>query len=146
MMAASVAFGICAGGVVEKPRAKGRVLIVAGEDRRDDHIRRLKALGAHLQQDHGIDSDDDGMLTLLPLEGRRMPHFAPKADGYTVTDERVAFADMIKTGGFRLVVIDPLRMFHDCTESDGPGMDGFARWLVTVAMSARCASEKRCSY
>jgi RecA-family ATPase len=67
MMAASVAFGISAGGVVDKPRAAGRVLIVAGEDRRDDHMRRLKALGEYLRQGHGIDGDDDGKLTLLPL-------------------------------------------------------------------------------
>jgi RecA-family ATPase len=140
LMAASVAYGISAGGVVDKPRGRGRVLIVAGEDRRDDHIRRLKALGEYLQHEHRIDSDDDGMLTLLPLEGRRMPFYAPQAGGgYTVTDEGTAFAAMVKDEGYRLVVLDPLRMFHDCVESDGPGMDGFARWLVTVAMAAQCA-------
>jgi len=139
MMAASVAFGISAGGVVDKPRAAGRVLMICGEDRRDDHIRRLKALGEYLRQEHRIDSDDDGMLTLLPLEGHRMPLYAPQPNGYAVTSEGIKFADMIKTGGYRLVILDPLRMFHDCVESDGPGMDGFARWLVTVAMAAHCA-------
>lgn len=35
----------------------------------------------------------------------------------------------------RLVIVDPLRMFHDLGESDGAGMDFFARWLVSVAMA-----------
>jgi RecA-family ATPase len=139
MMAASVAYGISAGGVVDKPRAAGRVLIVAGEDRRDDHIRRLKSLGAHLRKEHGIGSDDDGMIALLPLAGRRIPLFAPLPGGYAVTDEGEAFANTIKQGGWRLVIIDPLRMFHDITETDGPGMDALARWLVTIAMVAGCA-------
>jgi hypothetical protein len=140
MMAASVAYGISAGGVVEKPRSKGRVLIVAGEDRRTDHIRRMKALGEYLRLEHGIDSDDEGMLTLLPLEGQRMRLYAPiPGGGYSVTPTGENFAEMVKRGGYRLAVLDPLRMFHDCVESDGPGMDGFARWLVTVAMAAQCA-------
>lgn len=137
-MAASVAYGVPACGVVDAPRTTGRVLYIAGEDRRDDHIRRLQRLAAHLRMEHGITGDDDAMLTIWPLLGQRMPLFAPTGDGcaaVTPTGER--FAEAI--AGYRLVIIDPKRMMHNCNENDGPAMDGFARWLVTVAMRNECA-------
>ncbi len=136
-MGASVAYGVPACGVVDAPRSTGRVLYVAGEDRRDDHIRRLKRLAAHLKTEHGISGDDDAMLTLWPLLGQRMPLFAPLGDGFKMTPLGEHFAAAI--AGYRLVVLDPMRMMHDCEESKGPAMDGFARWLVTVAIQNQCA-------
>lgn len=48
-MGASVAFGASACGVVDAPRA-GSVLYIAGEDRDEDHLRRMQRLEIHLQE------------------------------------------------------------------------------------------------
>lgn len=130
-MSASVAYGVSAAGVVDAPRHSGRVLYVAGEDRRDDHIRRLRRLAEHLRLEHGITAYDD-QLTVWPLEVRRLPLVVPAGGGYSVTPLGRQLADAL--ADYRLVVLDPLRMMHDCQESDGPGMDFHARWLVNVAM------------
>lgn len=122
------------------PGSGGKVLYIAAEDREADHGRRLQALARHVQLHDGlrIEEDDDG-LTVLPLQGRRIPLVRRNASRdrdaapYLVTAEGAAWAADIKA--YRLVIIDPLRAFHDLDESDGAGMDFLVRWLVSVAMA-----------
>lgn len=128
-LGASVAYQVAACGVVDAPRHGGRVLYIAGEDRRNDHIRRLKRLGEHLRMEHRINtSEDEERLIILPFEGKRKPLMTPAG----VTPAGELFAEAV--AGFRFVVLDPLRMMHDLQENDGPSMDMLARWFVTIAM------------
>lgn len=131
-MGAGVAYGVPACGVVDAPQHAGRVLYIAGEDRRDDHIRRLKRLGEHLRVDYRIAVGEEDRLTIWPLLGKRMPLVEKNGNGFSITPFGKMFAGAISI--YRLVILDPLRMFHNLDESDGPGMDFFGRWLVTIAM------------
>lgn len=132
-LAASVAAGVGLAGLCADP-PRGRVLYLAGEDRSDDHRRRLCILGDYVRREYrGADSRVADHLTIQPLEGRRMPLFqGEQSAGYRETTQGRAFKSMIKD--YHLVILDPLRMFHDLQENDGVGMDKLVRWLVTVAM------------
>ncbi|OIQ86948.1 regulatory protein RepA [mine drainage metagenome] len=127
------------GGVFEVPPGPGgKVLYIAVEDRYEDHGRRLQALARHVQTHESVYvTDDDDGLTVLALEGRRLPLVRSTARGaaqpYVATDVGQAWAEAIRD--YRLVILDPLRACHDLEESDGAGMDYLVRWLVTVAMT-----------
>ncbi|MDE2326176.1 MAG: AAA family ATPase [Betaproteobacteria bacterium] len=127
------------GGVFEVPAGPGRkVLHVAVEDRYEDHGRRLQALARHVQAHEAVYvTDDDDGLTVLALEGRRLPLVRSTArdaaQPYVVTEVGQAWVDAIRD--YSLVILDPLRACHDLEESDGAGMDYLVRWLVTVAMT-----------
>lgn len=121
------------------PGVGGKVLYISVEDREADHGRRLQALARHVQlHDALCIEDSDDALTVLPLQGRRIPlvrrnSMRVTAAPYVLTDEAEALVNDIK--GYRLVIVDPLRAFHDLDESDGAGMDFLIRWLVSVAMA-----------
>lgn len=134
--AASVAYGRpLLQGVWDVPEGvTGHALCIFVEDREADHGRRLKALAQHcmaLREIPYVDKEDD-MLTVWCMQGQRMPLVQRAGDGYALTPLAEAFAQAI--ADYRLVVLDPLRAFHDLDESDGAGLDFLARWLVTVAM------------
>jgi RecA-family ATPase len=76
--------------------------------------------------------DDEDCVTIWCLQGQRMPLVQKSGDGYALTPLAAEFAKEI--ADYRLVVLDPLRAFHDLDENDGAGLDFLARWLVTVAM------------
>lgn len=127
------------GGVFEVPPGPGgKVLYIAVEDRYEDHGRRLQALAKHVQLRDGVSiADDDDSLTLLALQGRRLPLVRPdrRRDApapYFVTNEGQDWAGALSE--YRFVIIDPLRAFHDLDESDGAALDFLVRWLVSVAM------------
>lgn len=138
-MAVAKGRGSVAGGMWDVPAASGQVLYIAVEDREADYGRRLQKLTASCVEAGEIrqpDPDDDD-LTIWPLQGRRMSLVQPTQGKaaiapYRVTAEGEDFADAV--AGHRLVVIDPLRAFHDLQEADGAGMDFLIRWLVSVAM------------
>ncbi len=128
------------GGMFDVPPGPGgKVLYIAVEDRERDHGSRIKKLVEHARLHDGLRVDeDDDRLTVLPLQGRRLPLFCKAGTSrgvtrYEPTDIGRRWADDIKD--YRLVIIDPLRAFHDLDEADGTGMDSLARWLVTVAMA-----------
>jgi len=130
-MAATVATGISVGGVFDSPRATGKTLIIAGEDRHADHGRRAKKIGQWLTT-KGVD-EDEVAVEIQALAGLRFPLMAAGRGGEAMEKTGMkALADATK--GYRLVIIDPLRMFHGLNESDGPGMDALARSLVRIAM------------
>lgn len=134
----SVGYGISACGMFDVPTGRsGRAIYFAVEDRRADHGRRLAAIVRHIKKSEQIDGDDD-TLTLVPMEGRRLPLVLPnpsRSDArgpYIVAEAGEAWAKYVED--YRLVIIDPLRAFHDMQESDGAAMDFLVRWLVSVAM------------
>lgn len=132
--AATVAYGESICGIFPAPERTGRVLYVAGEDRRADHGRRLAWLAGHMQQGHKMPvPEEDDRLIVWPLEGRRQPLVRLEQGEYLITEIGHEFAEAIRD--YRLVIMDPMRMFHDLGEGDGPGMDTLVRWLVTVAMA-----------
>ncbi|SBP88938.1 AAA family ATPase [Thiomonas delicata] len=123
------------GGMWNVPRTAAKVIYFAVEDRLTDHGRRLQWLGRHARMFDGLHiEDEDDSVTLMPTEGERIPlvEREGKPGQYAVTPIGKEWAEHIKP--YRLVVIDPLRAFHGLEESDGAGMDFFARWLVSVAM------------
>jgi len=133
----SVAVGksVC-NGMWDVPRGvTGRVLMFCVEDREADHGRRMSALVKHcrLAGEIGQIEDDDDSLTLIPLQGHRLALVQKSGDRYQVTAEGWAWAKQIQD--YRLVIVDPLRAFHDLDESDGAGMDFLVRWLVSAAMT-----------
>ncbi len=131
-IAATVGLGISAGKIFTPGRHTRKVLIITGEDRRDDHGRRLKALYKQLEKDGVVVRDDDDSVTLLPLTGKRKPLIEKSGEGYRTTPHAEIFKQQLKEYG--LTFVDPLRMFHDLQENDGPGMDFLIRWFVETAM------------
>ncbi|MFZ5489641.1 MAG: AAA family ATPase [Pseudomonadota bacterium] len=126
---------IC-GGMWDVPQGvAGRVLMFAVEDREADHGRRLAATAKHCRMEGEIGQieEDDDSLTLIPLLGQRLALVQKSGDKYQVTAAGEAWAKQIQ--GYRLVIIDPLRAFHNLDESDGAGMDFLVRWLVSIAMT-----------
>lgn len=129
-LAASVSHGVSVGGIFAAPPARRRALYLAGEDRDSDHQRRMQTLARRMRQD-GVRSLD-GVLDVRPLHGQRMPLLEKTRDGYAKTGWAMRFAR--EAAGYDLIIIDPLRMFHDLDESDGPGMDMLVRMLVEIAI------------
>ncbi|CQR44899.1 hypothetical protein THICB3560264 [Thiomonas sp. CB3] len=120
-------------GIFDAPKCSGRVLYFAGEDRREDYGIRIAAIAAHTRLHDGIQLERfECDFELLPMRGTRLPLVRKAGDGYELTDTARWFAQ--RSEGYVMVVIDPMRMFHDLDESDGPGMDFFVRWLVSMAM------------
>lgn len=129
----TVATGKSVCGIFDAPRHSGRVIYFAGEDRRADYGIRLSSIAAHSRLHDGIDlSKIEDDFELLPMLGQRLPLVSKRGDGYEVTDNGRWFAERCRAR--RMVIIDPLRMFHNLEESDGPGMDFLVRWLVSTAM------------
>lgn len=127
------------GGMWDVPAgAGGPALYIAVEDRTRDHGARLQKIvreAMHLREIGAPPADDDADLVVWPLHGKRMSLVTPTPNGpsrYGVTEAGERFAQSV--AGYRLVVIDPLRAFHDLDEGDGAGLDFLARWLVSVAM------------
>lgn len=128
------------GGLWDVPHGvAGPVLYIAVEDREADHGRRLQRLVGHCVQagEIGPSGLEDDSLVLWSLEGRRLPLVAPTQGKaamarFDVTPMGAEFAGAIQD--HRLVIVDPLRAFHDLDESDGAGMDFLVRWLVSVAI------------
>jgi hypothetical protein len=134
--AVSVAYGkaACGGAFEITDSSRGPVVYFAVEDREADHGRRLAALARHVATHDQMRIDDgDDLLTIIMLEGKRQPLVTSTAGKCSITQYGKAWAKAV--ADYRLVIIDPLRAFHDLQESDGQAMDFLIRWLVTVAMT-----------
>ncbi|HUX82050.1 MAG TPA: AAA family ATPase [Halothiobacillus sp.] len=138
MAGLTVATGVSVGGIFGPPDSDmvGKAIYFAGEDRLNDHAGRLQFIIQDIKQDGvNIDDPDDDRMKIVVMEGARKPLVAPgnlDEPRYIVTREGRKFEEEI--AGHRLVVLDPLRMFHDLEEVDGVGMDYLIRYLVSVAM------------
>jgi len=115
----------------------GHVLYIAVEDREADFGRRVQALDRKFVQlgEITVPQEDDDSLTIEAREGLRMNlvTLSGKDQRFTLTKEGEKFQQNIQD--YRLVILDPLRSFHDLEEHNGAGMDFLIRWLVTVAMN-----------
>lgn len=132
----TIASGQSIGGIFPATGRPGKALYIAGEDRQADHVRRLQSV-AKAARESGIDASN-AQLDLVTLAGERMPLLACTAGGeYVKTTDYYRFLRM--TENYDLVIIDPLRMFHDIPENDGVGMDKLVRLLVSTAMHNRQA-------
>lgn len=130
-LAASVAHGVSVGGIFDVPLVRRRALYLAGEDGDSDHLRRMQSL-ARLMRSNGLRALD-GVLDMRPLHGQRMPLLEKTRDGgYAKTAMAMRFARQIAS--YDIVIIDPLRMFHNVEEIDGVGMDILVRWLVDITI------------
>lgn len=129
-LAASVALGMSVGGIFDVPPTRQRALYIAGEDMDADHLRRMQTLSRMLKES-GI-RDIKSELDVRPLLGKRRPLLTKTRDGYAKTPAAARFAQQVK--GYDIVILDPLRMFHDIEENDGVGMDILVRMLVDIAM------------
>lgn len=125
--ALTVATGTSPGGIWTPPKEPGAVRYFAGEDRVCRHAQRTQAL---IRKGRILLAADDQRLRLYPLEGRRLPLM--DKDGHP-TAMGGRFAELV--AGYRLVILDPLRMYHDAEESHGASMDALARFLVDVAIT-----------
>lgn len=134
----TIATGRSVCNVFDAPKHSGHVLYFCGEDRLADHGRRLARLARHVADHDGIQiSEDDDRLSLVALEGKRVPllrqpDFAERSQGIAAVQDASAFKQAI--AGYRAVFLDPLRMFHDLNESDGTAMDQLVRMLVQIAI------------
>ncbi len=123
------------GGMWGVPKANGKVIYFAVEDREADHGRRLNWLANHACKFDSFHFDDeDDSVTLIPTLGVRVPlvERGDKPGQYRVTETGHEWSKYIHE--YRLVIIDPLRAFHGLEEGDGAGLDFLVRWLVSVAM------------
>lgn len=139
----AVAKGVSAlGGMWNVPQVSGKVLYVAVEDRPRDHGERLQKIAqqAQILNEVSLPSEDqeDDTITVWPLAGQRVPLARPSKEPgnrYEFTNLATWFEKSIV--GYHMVIIDPLRSFHDLDEVDGAGMDFLARGLVSMAMRNR---------
>lgn len=137
-MAVAVACGLpVAGGAIPAPATTGRVVYVSGEDGIDHIHRRLLALrGAMIDDRRAREKYDAGLdhLDLVALDGERYPllRAGRQDDEPQADDERIEALRAVAEGA-RLVIIDPLVMFHSVGENDNGHMDHLARLLIRTA-------------
>jgi RecA-family ATPase len=142
-MAVAVACGLpVAGGAIPAPEATGRVVIISGEDDIDHIHRRLRTLRAAIAAEPGacgreaVQRYDAGMdrLDLVALDGERMPLMrAGRQDDEPRECAEATDALVQACTGARLIIIDPLVMFHSIAEGDNGHMDHLARLLIRIA-------------
>ncbi|MHB1301350.1 MAG: AAA family ATPase [Burkholderiales bacterium] len=122
IIAATVATGKSVNDVFQPPKIAGRVLMIKGEDRLDDHGRRLQSLARRA----GIIECD---IEVISLHGERKPIIRRGNFGIETT-EHFEWLNEISQG-FRMSIIDPLIMFHDLPEDNS--IDSLARALIRIA-------------
>ncbi len=147
-IAVAVACGLpVAGGAIPAPRATGRVVYISGEDDIDHIHRRLLALRSALAAEpgaggrHALDRYDAGMdqLDLAALAGERLPllRAGRQADEPSECAEAISYLTQACEGA-RLIILDPMVMYHSVSESDNGHMDHLARLLIRIAR--RCGA------
>ncbi|MBJ3471300.1 AAA family ATPase, partial [Salmonella enterica subsp. enterica serovar Corvallis] len=104
--AMSIACSVAGGDVVNlKPQHTGRVVYLAGEDPEPALIRRVHAIGQHLNQSAREAIAEN--LTLEPIMGKRL----------NVMDEEHLRRVIEYSAGARLIVLDTLSRIHSLDEN-----------------------------
>ncbi|RMH87415.1 MAG: hypothetical protein D6681_15140 [Calditrichaeota bacterium] len=138
--ALSVAAGIpVAGGAIPAPKQTGSVLVIVGEDDRNNYCNRLlRILDGLPDEQRKLAGVRLNQLEILCLEGERMP-LARVRDSMVVPH----FDTVKKLKKFmkdkRLVVLDPLVMFHDLDENSNSHMDFLGRLFDRMARETGAA-------
>lgn len=133
--AVSLGDGRCLGFDV---RRQARVLILSGEDRKEDYHRRLGALCLH----HGIDPErfsstlqvrcpTGGRISLLKRSGKSGERFK--------SPDFHRLQNFISDRGYGLVIIDPIVKFHELEENSNTDMNDFATVLRELAYETNAA-------
>jgi RecA-family ATPase len=130
-MGATVATGRSICGIVPAPEQAGPVVYITGEDRVSDHLRRMHVMRRWMDG-YGIPPPAGDMMRVIALRGRRMPLLVAAGDEVHPTAHLDAYRRAVD--GARLVIIDPLVMFHDLEERSTRHMDTLARTLTCIAM------------
>ena len=117
--AMSIACSVAGGDVVDlKPQhTGGRVIYLAGEDPQPALVRRVHAIGQHLNQSaRGAIAEN---LTLLPIMGKRLDLMSEAHLRHVIN----------YSSGARLIVLDTLSRIHSLDENSNGDM---ARLLATL--------------
>lgn len=122
--AMSIACSVAGGDLVElSPTRTGRVIYLAGEDPAPALIRRIHAIGKHLNP-HARTAIADN-LTLEPIMGKRL----------NVMDERHLTRVLEYCANARLIVLDTLSRIHQLDENSNGDMAHLVATLEHVAAS-----------
>ncbi len=148
LAAVSTAGGIpWAGGLLPAPPKTGRVVYVAGEDDTDEIHRRLRAIAGALVADCAGAEDRSrldsgfGQIDVVPLDGHPMPLLA--AGRQQADPEETSWVEFLQelVEGARLLILDPLVMFHAINENDNQHMDRIIRCVQRIVRTApECAA------
>jgi len=126
--AMSIACGVPGGDLVGlKPRATGRVVYLAGEDPAPPLIRRVHAIGQHLDQSAREAIAEN--LTIEPIMGKRLD----------IMDEAHLRRVIAYSAGARLIVLDTLSRIHNLDENSNGDMARLVAILEHVAATTRSA-------
>lgn len=143
-LAISVACGIpWAGGLLPAPAQTGRVVYFSGEDDTDEAHRRIRAIMGRLRRDappndHAqVQRLESGLrqIEIIPLDGHPMPLLA--AGRQDADPQETAWVGRLRERieGARLLILDPLVMFHSVSENDNQHMDRLMRCVQRLVRS-----------
>ena len=111
----------------------GRVLYLGGEDDKDEYHRCTTHIAATL----GLPAPGPAQLVMLPLDAQ--PLHLMRAGRQQATPEETPAADALRALIVqlkpRLIVLDPLIMFHALAENDPQHMDSVMRLIIRLARS-----------
>ncbi len=111
----------------------GRVLYIGGEDDRDEYKRRFRQIAAVL----GLPAPRPGQIAVMALDAE--PLQLMRAGRQQASPEETpavdALRDLIIRSRPRLIVVDPLIMFHALSEVDPQHMDSLMRLFIRLARS-----------
>jgi hypothetical protein len=115
----------------DKPHKPLNVLLINGEDPRDELIRRVAAITQH----YGItDADLGGRLALVSGRDYRLTLTRPTQRGIEIDEgEFDILLAVLQRHGVDVLILDPLASFHRIPENDNVGMDALARRLTLLA-------------
>lgn len=139
LAAVSVAYGLpWAGGILPAPATTGDVLILAGEDDTEELTRRAHAIWTTFV-DHGTcPPPAEGRIRAVTLGAQT--RYLMIAGRQERAPEQTAYATRLEgevaESKPRLLILDPLIMFHSVNENDSQHMDALARLLIRIARAA----------
>lgn len=126
--AMSIACSVAGGDLVGlAPARTGRVVYLAGEDPEPALIRRVHAMGQHLDQAAREAIAEN--LTLEPIMGQ----------GKNVMDDRQLRRLISDYAGARLIVLDTLSRIHNCDENSNGDMARLIGQLEKIAVGTGAA-------
>ncbi len=125
-----------AGGALDAPSSRGRVVALLGEDDLDDHHRALANLRISLVE-HGVSTARIDValeqMDIVALGGMRVPLLRASRQADEPLETEWVGAMRERLNGARLAILDPLVMFHSLSESDNGHLDVFMRLLIRLA-------------
>lgn len=117
----------------------GRVLLVYGEEDEDDVHQRMYVLKEHFMLNDAQVQTVGAKLGQLALRGHRINFASSGLNGFEKGADLVKLEKRIVENKIRLVVIDPLAMFHSLDENDNVAIASLVRELDGVCDRTGCA-------